>query len=66
MANKKVKEIKDIFVYENCNVCGDEFYNVEDILIDIDKDTYICEECASKNNEIHICKCASEYNEEEI
>lgn len=38
------------YISENCYHCGIELINIEEILVDVDKDVYICHECAEELN----------------
>jgi len=50
--NKK----KETFISENCNICGEELTQVEDILVDIENDTYLCLDC-KEYHKINAIKC---------
>ena len=64
--NKNEKVTRDVFVSENCSVCGREIFKVSDILVDVDTDKYICRHCAEQNHEITTSECGYLYSEKEI
>ena len=52
------------YISESCNICGEEFINVEDIMVDIENDNYICKKC-SKKNKIKVSECLYHTEDEE-
>jgi len=41
---------KETFISENCNICGEELTQVEDILVDVESGNYICKDCSDYHN----------------
>lgn len=52
------------YIYENCSICGEYFENVEDIMVDLNSDRYICLECSEEHN-IRVVNCLH-YTEDDI
>jgi predicted SprT family Zn-dependent metalloprotease len=38
--------VEDEFLNESCYYCQEEFEKVEDVLVEVDEDKYVCKECA--------------------
>lgn len=53
------------YINENCTICGKKFKRVEDILVDVESDTYVCKKCSEKHR-IIVKECGALYSEEEI
>ena len=46
----------DDYISESCYLCGQELTDVEDILVSVESDQYLCVECATYHN-IRVVKC---------
>ena len=44
------------FISENCSMCGIELTDIEDILVSVELDQYICQDCCTYHN-IRAVKC---------
>lgn len=40
----------DYCLNESCFYCQKEFIHIDDVLVDTERDRYICEDCANKRN----------------
>ena len=54
MKNNLIQEFEEDFVYEECSICHGELNKVEDIFVDVEKDTYVCKSCKSEYNLIAV------------
>jgi hypothetical protein len=41
---------EESFTYESCYYCGEDLVTVADILVDIEKDVYLCRTCSREHN----------------
>jgi hypothetical protein len=56
----------DVFLNEQCSICGMYFQNIKDVFVDIKSDNYVCINCAI-NYGLNIIHCLDyhEYEEDE-
>lgn len=50
MNTKQESYNNNYYLSEQCFYCQKEFIDINDILVDIEKDRYICQDCADKLN----------------
>lgn len=51
------------YINESCNICGKIFINIEDIMVDLDTDNYVCKNCAEQYD-LNYSQCL-DYTEDE-
>lgn len=52
------EEFDDLdYISENCGICGIELINIEDILVSVESDQYLCQECATYHK-LNVVLCA--------
>lgn len=40
----------DFYLFEQCFYCQKDFIHIKDVLVDTERDRYVCQECADKRN----------------